>query len=89
MDNYATLAEEQKEVINTLATGVNVFMTGCGGTGKSYVIQSVMEVMPDRLKAQGLKGVIHVTALTGCAALLAKRPRSRGAFLARAEDARR
>ena len=70
MDKYATLAEEQKEVINTLITGVNVFMTGCGGTGKSYVIQSVLEVMADRLKARGLKGVIHVTALTGCAALL-------------------
>ena len=70
MDKYITLAEEQKEVINTLITGVNVFMTGCGGTGKSYVIQSVLEVMPDRLKARGLKGDIHVTALTGCAALL-------------------
>ena len=70
MDKYGTLAEEQKEVINTLITGINVFMTGCGGTGKSYVIQSVLEVMPDKLKARGLKGDIHVTALTGCAALL-------------------
>ena len=70
MEKYDTLEEEQKEVIDTLTTGVNVFMTGCGGTGKSYVIQVIQELMPDKLVARGLKGVIHVTALTGCAALL-------------------
>jgi len=70
MEKYDTLEGEQKEVIDTLATGVNVFMTGCGGTGKSYVIQAILEVMPDKLVERGLKGIIHVTALTGCAALL-------------------
>jgi ATP-dependent DNA helicase PIF1 len=63
-----TLNPKQREVIDALVRGENVFMTGCGGTGKSYVIGTLL----DNLK--GLTGRtvmrIHVTAMTGCAALL-------------------
>ncbi len=38
MDKYDTLAGEQKEVINTLITGINVFMTGCGGKSQRYIV---------------------------------------------------
>jgi len=56
-----TLTDEQKDVLTTLTKGRNVFMTGCGGTGKSYLIRIIQEVIHKR---------ISVTALTGCAALL-------------------
>jgi len=60
------LSEEQQTVINTLAEGHNVFMTGCGGTGKSHVIGSLVSA----LREKGKEPHIEVTALTGCAALL-------------------
>ena len=56
-----TLTNEQKDVLTTLTKGHNVFMTGCGGTGKSYLIRIIQEALSKR---------IGVTALTGCAALL-------------------
>ena len=66
-----SLTDEQQEVIKTLASGVNVFMTGCGGTGKSHVIKSLPVVLAPLLKEKlGHDPVICCTALTGCAALL-------------------
>jgi len=66
-----TLTEEQRQVIETLDSGINVMMTGCGGTGKSHVIKCLADVLTPTLEARlGHKPVIHVTALTGCAALL-------------------
>jgi len=65
------LTEEQQEVIKTLASGVNVFMTGCGGTGKSHVIKSLPGLLAPLLKEKlGHDPIICCTALTGCAALL-------------------
>jgi ATP-dependent DNA helicase PIF1 len=46
-------------------------MTGCGGTGKSYVLKQLETRLGQTLEARlGKKPVIHITALTGCAALL-------------------
>ena len=42
-------------------------MTGCGGTGKSYVIGQLGSLLEPLM---GKKPLIEVTALTGCAALL-------------------
>jgi predicted ATPase with chaperone activity len=66
-----SLTEEQREVINTLSQGHNVCMTGCGGTGKSHVIKYTPQILGPLLETRlGHKPVIHITALTGCAALL-------------------
>jgi ATP-dependent DNA helicase PIF1 len=66
-----SLTDEQQEVIKTLASGLNVFMTGCGGTGKSHVIKSLPRLLTPLIKERvGHDPVICCTALTGCAALL-------------------
>ena len=66
-----SLTDEQQEVIKTLGSGLNVFMTGCGGTGKSHVIKSLPRLLtPLRKERVGHDPVICCTALTGCAALL-------------------
>ena len=58
------LGEEQQHAMDLLKSGKNVFLTGPGGTGKSYFIEQVRR----QLGADGKK--IGVTALTGCAAIL-------------------
>lgn len=63
MDKLDTLTAEQKQVLTTVSEGHTVFMTGCGGSGKSYLIDVITEVI-------GKTKSVHVTALTACAALL-------------------
>jgi ATP-dependent DNA helicase PIF1 len=63
-----TLNPTQREVIDALVRGENVFMTGCGGTGKSYVIGAILENLKELTGRTVLR--IQVTAMTGCAALL-------------------
>jgi len=66
-----TLTKEQQHVITTLIEGHNVAMTGCGGTGKSHVIKQLAVALGPTLEAKlGRNPNIHITALTGCAALL-------------------
>jgi ATP-dependent DNA helicase PIF1 len=66
-----TLTKEQQNVITTLLEGHNVAMTGCGGTGKSHVIKQLATALGPSLEAKlGRPPNIHITALTGCAALL-------------------
>jgi ATP-dependent DNA helicase PIF1 len=66
-----TLTKEQQNVLDTLLQGKNVCMTGCGGTGKSHVIKQLGALLGPTLEAKlGRKPAIHITALTGCAALL-------------------
>jgi ATP-dependent DNA helicase PIF1 len=57
-----SLSEEQARVLELIATGRNVFMTGGGGVGKSHVIQAVVE----QERAKGRQ--VSVTASTGVAA---------------------
>lgn len=54
----------QQEALDAVLTGQNVFLTGPGGTGKSFLIQRIVEELTERKKK------VAVTALTGCAALL-------------------
>ncbi len=56
--------KEQQEFLDLAKKGQNIFLTGAGGTGKSFVIHKLIE----QLKAAGKD--YAVTALTGCAALL-------------------
>jgi ATP-dependent DNA helicase PIF1 len=68
-----TLTDEQQAVLQYLLEGRNVFLTGGGGVGKSYLL-SVIETEFPGLK-RGKSGIqklprVQLCALTGCAALL-------------------
>ena len=74
-----TLTNEQLSVINHLLKGENLFLTGGGGVGKSYllsVIYTEFSGLKKRLMATKNPGSvaklprIQMCALTGCAALL-------------------
>jgi ATP-dependent DNA helicase PIF1 len=59
------LNEQQKAAFDAVIGGESVFITGPGGTGKSFLLQTLYE------QFKGLTGkVMSITALTGCAALL-------------------
>jgi ATP-dependent DNA helicase PIF1 len=60
---YASLNVDQRRAFDAVMEGQNLFITGPGGTGKSFLIRALVGAMPtDRQTA--------VVALTGCAALL-------------------
>ena len=59
-----TMDDDQKRAVALAVTGTSFFLTGAGGTGKSYVIRSIVEA----LNREGKD--VALTALTGCAALL-------------------
>jgi ATP-dependent DNA helicase PIF1 len=74
-----TLTNEQLSVINLLLQDDNVFLTGGGGVGKSYLLSAIYTEFPGlkhRLsKKKNPESVaklsrIQMCALTGCAALL-------------------
>lgn len=55
---------EQLNAFNKYVAGENVFITGPGGSGKSYFIQQIYKHACDNHKR------IQITAMTGCAAIL-------------------
>ena len=57
---------EQRAAFDAIIAGKSIFLTGPGGTGKSYLLQTLYA------QYKGLTGgkSIAITALTGCAALL-------------------
>ena len=61
LDN-TNLSDEQNKVIQSCDKGDNTFMSGPGGTGKSYLIKIIVERYPNKN--------IQVCALTGVAAEL-------------------
>ena len=66
-----TLTKEQQQVMDILLQGSNLCVTGCGGTGKSHIIKQLSTALTPSLEAKlGRPPTIHITALTGCAALL-------------------
>lgn len=58
---YASLNEGQRAAYDAVMRGSNVFITGPGGTGKSFLINALLETTERK---------VAITALTGCAALL-------------------
>lgn len=58
------LSIEQQIIFNKYVQGNNIFITGPGGTGKSELIRIIHQHSYNNFKN------IHVTALTGCAAVL-------------------
>jgi ATP-dependent DNA helicase PIF1 len=57
-------SKEQQIAFHKYLEGKNIFITGPGGSGKSALIKKIFEHAYSRFKD------IHVTALTGCAAVL-------------------
>lgn len=60
-----TLNETQRAAYDAVIAGKSIFLTGPGGTGKSYLLKLLNDEMP---KQTGK--TVALTALTGCAALL-------------------
>lgn len=58
------LSKEQQLAFNKYVQGQNIFITGPGGSGKSALIRAIHKHAYSRFRD------IHVTALTGCAAVL-------------------
>lgn len=58
------LNTDQAAAFEAVKSGKNLFLTGPAGSGKSYLIRRIVEW------AEDTKKTLHVTALTGCAALL-------------------
>ena len=56
--------EDQQRAVDLAKSGKSFFLTGAGGTGKSYVIQNIVKA----LNSDGRD--VALTAMTGCAALL-------------------
>ena len=56
--------EDQERAVNLAKSGKSFFLTGAGGTGKSYVIQNIVKALNNDGRD------VALTAMTGCAALL-------------------
>ena len=65
MSPLSQLTEEQRKAYDAVEQGKSIFLTGPGGTGKSFLLKTMYEMIPDRTGKH-----VAVTALTGCAALL-------------------
>lgn len=66
-----TLTYEQRFVFDKLLEGKNVFCTGGGGVGKSYLMSVIRDELPIIKKQLTNKNFrVQLCALTGCAALL-------------------
>ncbi len=62
--NCYNFNDKQQLAFNKYINGENVFITGPGGSGKSYFIQQIYKHACDNNKR------IQITAMTGCAAIL-------------------
>jgi ATP-dependent DNA helicase PIF1 len=59
------LTPSQQEAYQAIVDGKSIFLTGPGGTGKSFLLQHLHTTIPETTGKQ-----IAITAMTGCAALL-------------------
>lgn len=66
--NPHSLDPKQQEILDLCLTGRNVFLTGVGGTGKTFVLRLITEAMRNKYGQQR----VAVTASTGVAAVQAE-----------------
>eukprot|EP00759_Apiculatamorpha_spiralis_P006015 PhF_6_TR13550/c0_g1_i1/m.21659/K15255/PIF1; ATP-dependent DNA helicase PIF1 len=59
--NVEGLTEEQIRAMQAIADGKSVFITGCAGTGKTFLVRKIISALPPE--------TTYVTASTGIAAL--------------------
>ena len=62
--NLDCLSEKQTHAINLFKLNKNIFITGPGGSGKSFLIKTMVDICKQTGKN------VQVCAMTGCAALL-------------------
>jgi ATP-dependent DNA helicase PIF1 len=60
-----SFSKEQRDAFEAVLEGKSIFLTGPGGTGKSFLIRHIVDEIPKRTGK-----VIFTTAMTGCAAIL-------------------
>ena len=65
MTSLDQLTDEQRKAYDLVEQGKSIFLTGPGGTGKSFLLKAMYEMLPERVGKH-----VAVTAMTGCAALL-------------------
>ena len=66
-----SLTEEQRAVFHHLLRGENLFLTGGGGVGKSFLLSVIATELPAWKKQwEGRVVNLQMCAMTGCAALL-------------------
>jgi ATP-dependent DNA helicase PIF1 len=65
IDPLSLLNTGQRAAYDAVAMGKHIFLTGPGGTGKSFLLNMLYTVLPKRIDTK-----VALTALTGCAALL-------------------
>ena len=65
MENLERLNEGQRQAFDTICKGYSTFVTGPGGTGKSFLINLLFTQLPSLMNRK-----VALTALTGCASLL-------------------
>lgn len=58
------LHDDQKRAVQAAVEGKNIFLTGPGGVGKTFVLHTIKRVLTENGRR------VALTALTGCAALL-------------------
>jgi len=58
------LNQKQQIILNSILNGKNAFITGFAGSGKSYLIQDIYDILIKNGK------YVELTAMTGCAAIL-------------------
>lgn len=71
INNEQSLSEEQKKVLSIVldrTSKKNVFVTGPGGTGKSFLIRQLIESLKDLKREDGSEIIFAITASTGQAA---------------------
>jgi ATP-dependent DNA helicase PIF1 len=64
-----TLDDQQQRAVNLVLNRQNVFLTGGGGTGKSRVLEYIIDIFKEKYK-ENLKTFVGITSTTGSSALL-------------------